>query len=146
MEHLGKLNNLLNINYEIEKIYLEALENVTDDNLKTFFRARGYERLEFGNELRLEIEKFGGVPIHSGLISNNGLYKIWMNFKNLVLMENEGNLLDEVYKLKELNVEQYNNLLREMNVPLSICKLLVKQRDAIEATMNAIKRHEAFVA
>lgn len=145
MEHLGKLNNLLNMNYEIEKIYLEALEHVTDDNLKTFFRARGYERHEFGNELRLEIEKFGGNSVHSGPISRD-LYKIGMHFRNLMLMENESDLLDEVFKLKQLNLEHYNDLLREMNMPLSICKLLVKQRDAIETTMHAIKRHEAFVA
>ena len=149
MEHtnkvVDKLNNLLNMNYEIEKIYVEALEHVKDANLKTFFRAKGFERHQFGNELRLEIEKFGGSPVHSGPISSKP-YKQWMHFRNLMLTENESDLLDEVYQLKQLNLEQYNDLLQEMNIPLQICKVLVKQRDAVENTMNAIKRHEAFVA
>ena len=149
MEHskkiLNQLNNLLLMNYEIEKIYLEAFKNVADANLKTFFKERGSDRLQFGNDLRVEIEKFGGFPRHSGPMSSV-LYKTWMNFRNSILLKNESELLDEVYKIKQLNLEQYNNLLREMNMPLSICKLLAKQRDAVEATMHAIKRQDAFVA
>lgn len=145
MEHLRKLNNLLNMNYEIEQIYLGALENVTDDNLKSFFRAQGYKRHQFGKDLSAEIEKFGGKVTHSESRSNH-LYKIDVNFRNIMLMENESDVLDEVYRIKQLNIEHYNDLLREMNMPLSVCKLLVKQRDAIETAMHAMKRHEANVA
>lgn len=45
---LSKLNNLLIMNYEIEKVYLEAQDLAADDNLKAFFRERSFERNEFG--------------------------------------------------------------------------------------------------
>ena len=37
---LKKLNNLLILNYEIENVYLEALDLAGDDHLKAFFRER----------------------------------------------------------------------------------------------------------
>ena len=43
------------------------------------------------------------------------------------------------------SIEKYNELLMEINLPLSVCKLLVKHRDSIYSNMNAMKRQEEFV-
>ncbi|WP_445731312.1 DUF2383 domain-containing protein [Mariniflexile sp.] len=142
---LGMLNNLLVMNYEVEKVYLEALDLATESHLKTFFRERGFERNEFGRKLRGEIEKLEGTPKFLGMLSSD-LYRISMNFKNFLLLNNEDELMEEVYRLKELSIEKYNELLREINLPLSTCKILVKQRDTIYSNMNAMKSREQFVA
>ena len=71
--------------------------------------------------------------------------KKWHDFKTLLLLNNEDDLIDEVVALKRLSIEKYNDVLREINLPLSVCKLLVKQRDSIYSNMNAMKRHEEFV-
>ncbi|MFD0990203.1 DUF2383 domain-containing protein [Mariniflexile jejuense] len=141
---LEKLNNLLIMNYGVEKVYLEALELATDDNLKAFFRERGFERNEFGRQLRAEIEKLNGKPKHFGNLSS-GLNNIWLNLKNHLLLNNESELMDEIYKLKELTIDRYNMLLMEINLPLSVCKILMKQRDSVYSHMNAMKRQEEFV-
>lgn len=141
---LEKLNNLLLMNYGAEKMYLEALELATDDNLKAFFRERGFERNEFGRQLRAEIEKLNGKPKQFSTLSAD-LNSIWLHFKNNLLLNNETDLMEEIYKLKDLTIERYNKLLMEINLPLSVCKILVKQRDSIYANMNAMKREEEFV-
>lgn len=141
---LEKLNNLLLMNYGAEKMYLEALELATDDNLKAFFRERGFERNEFGRQLRAEIEKLNGKPKQFSTLSAD-LNSIWLHFKNNLLLNNETDLMEEIYKLKDLTIERYNKLLMEINLPLSVCKILVKQRDSIYTNMNAMKREEEFV-
>lgn len=141
---LEKLNNLLIMNYGVEKVYLEALELATDNNLKAFFRERGFERNEFGRQLRAEIEKLQGKPKQLGDISN-GLNNIWLNIKNHIVLHNESELMDEIYKLKALTIDGYNALLMEINLPLSVCKVLIKQRDSVYSHMNAMKRQEEFV-
>lgn len=141
---LSKLNNLLIMNYEIEKVYLEALDLTTDDNLKSFFRKRGFEGNEFGRQLRGEIEKLDGKPKQLERLSGN-FGRILTNFKNYMSLNLQGDLLEEIYRLKQASIEKYNALLREINLPLSTCKTLIKQRDSIFNHMNAMKRKEQFV-
>ena len=141
---LAKLNNLLIMNYETEKVYLEALELAAGDNLKAFFRERGFERNEFSKRLKAEIIKLNGKPVTFNWLSST-FDKKWHDFKTLLLLNNEDDLIDEVVALKRLSIEKYNDVLREINLPLSVCKLLVKQRDRIYSNMNAMKRHEEFV-
>jgi uncharacterized protein (TIGR02284 family) len=141
---LSKLNNLLIMNYEIEKVYLEAQDLATDDDLKAFFRERSFERNEFSRQLRAEIIKLGGNPkqLH---VSSSDFDRIWTNFRNFIISNNENDLMEEIFSLKRYNIEKYNELLRQINLPLSTCKLLLKQQDSIYNHMNAMKREEEFV-
>lgn len=142
---IKQLNDLLIMNYEIEKIYEQALECVSNDNLKTFFRERGFERNEFGKQLRGEIEKLNGSPKILGETSKV-FYRIKMNFSNFLLLESENELLLEVYKIKYLSIKAYNDLLMELNLPLALCRILVKHRDHIKANLSEMKRKEKFIA
>lgn len=141
---LSKLNNLLIMNNEIEKVYLEAQDLAADDNLKAFFRERSFERNEFGRQLRAEVVKLGGKPKQLN-VSSSDFDRIWKNFRNFILLNNENDLMEEIYSLKKLNIEKYNELLMQINLPLSTCKLLIKQQDSIYNHMNAMKREEEFV-
>ena len=139
---IDKLNDLLIMNYEVEKIYLEALKNVTDNTLKTFFRERGLERQEFGVELKNEIKTFDAEPQLLGELSKD-FYKVKMNFRNLIFLENQNSLIDEIYNLKKVSINKYNQLLMEPNLPLQLCRVLVKHRDSIQSTMRVLKRETA---
>tara|TARA_R110002049_G_scaffold37208_1_gene117443 strand:- start:9545 stop:9994 length:450 start_codon:yes stop_codon:yes gene_type:complete len=143
--NLDKMNDLLIMNYEAEKIYTEAHKIMVDGNLKAFFKERAFERKRFANELRLEIDKLGGEPKHFGKPRYN-FYRTWIRLRDLVALEDEHDLLHEVRNLKLVTLEKYNELLRGINLPLSVCRLLIKQSDAIQAGLNAIKRQDLLVA
>ena len=81
---LAKLNNLLIMNYETEKVYLEALELAAGDNLKAFFRERGFERNEFSKRLKAEIIKLNGKPVTFNWLSST-FDKKWHDFKIFLL-------------------------------------------------------------
>lgn len=144
-KHIAGLNKVLQMNYEVEEMYHDALENVMDDDLKTFFRNIGFERNEYSRVLRGEISKLGGEPT-----SYEGLGRIhkWMlmKLKDAIKSEDHTALMDYVCTIEQFTIGTYNAVLQERNVPLSICKMLIEQRDNIESTINTIQAQEALVA
>ena len=140
---LDKINNLLDVNYEAEKIYSEIFKSVSNESLKKFFKDRQTKRREYNKELVNEIDRNGIIPKSASLLNNyyNKLQKRESDFEN----SNNGDyLLFEVFRLKKETVNKYDELLREMSLPLSLCKALVKQRDNIQATMQILARNEEF--
>ncbi|KJD33800.1 hypothetical protein PK35_03340 [Tamlana nanhaiensis] len=142
---LGQLNDLLLVNFEVEKIYSDVIDEVTDDSLRLFFKERALERNEFSKRINIEIEALGETPERIGALSKN-FYKIKTKFKNLAFVKNESDLLDEVFNLKQDSINKYNEVLMQPHLPLKLCKILVKQRDSIQATLRVLKREYAVVA
>ncbi len=141
---ITKANNLLMMNYEVEKIYTDASEVVNNDELKYFFRELAFERNEYARVLRKETIKLGGQPqIFEGLNKLSRAYYIfWKNLKPLLKENDSAELLDQVCNIKVWSIDNYNNLLQEFNLTLSLCKLLAEQRDLLYSKMNSIKAKE----
>ena len=76
-----KLNELLVKNYDAEKGYLNAMDNVEDKNLKIFFKRRASERSQFAKELRTEILRYGEVPEDSESFKGT-MHRNWMTLKS----------------------------------------------------------------
>lgn len=140
-----KLNDLLMLNYEAEKIYLEALDLVKDENLKKFFRERGFERNECGKQLRSEIRSLGCEPRTIDDMSHD-YYRIWIKFKHYLQRGDNESMLQEIRKIKEISINAYDEVLRLHKLPAAVCKKLIDQRDKIETAMNSIRLKERLVA
>jgi len=141
-----KANNLLKMNYEAEKIFTDAHDIVDDDEIKSFFRELAFERNEFSRTLQSEIIKLGEVPqSFEGLNKLSRAYHIiWKNLRPLLKQNSTPELLDQICNIKEWSIDNYNNLLQEFNLSLSLCKLLGEQRDLLQSRMNNIKMNEAL--
>jgi|GEM_PF-6093320 len=140
----NKLNNLLNINYEVEKIFLEAFNIVTDNTLKAFFKERQIIRSEFSMVLKNEIAKHSIAP-KSVSVLNKYYHNNQANINNIDFLNNEDNLLPVVFKSIKASIDVYNELLRENSLPLTLCKTLVKQRDNIQYTLRVFERDNVFI-
>lgn len=143
---ITKANNLLMINYEAEKIYIDAYDIVDNDELKTFFRELAFERNEFVRALQRETIKLGGkTQSFEGLNKLSRAYYIfWKNLRPLLKEDNTLELLDQICSIKAWSINNYNDLLQEFNLPLSFCKLLVEQRDLLHYKINSIKAKETL--
>ncbi|WP_067147024.1 PA2169 family four-helix-bundle protein [Pseudotamlana agarivorans] len=138
---VNNLNSLLIMNAEVEKIYTELVDKVSDEDLKTFFSQQGMQRREFTNDLKAKIVSLGGSYENKGRVQSE-LYKFWMNIRNFVMFnKSEESLMNEVRDMQGLTINKYNDLLRMLGLPLSICKLLIKQRDRIQDAKDSIERH-----
>ncbi len=141
---ITKANNLLMMNYEAEKIYTDAHDIVDDDELKSFFRELAFERNEFARALKNETIKLGEQPqSFEGLNKLSRAYYIfWKNLRPLLKENDTPELFNQICNIKEWSIDNYNNLLQEFNLSLSLCKLLAEQRDILHSKMNSIKAKE----
>lgn len=141
----NKLNELLIKNYDAEKGYLNAAENVDNTNLKIFFKRRASERSEFAKELRTEILKYGEIPEYSGSLKGT-VHRNWMSLKSLFSSNDAEAILEEAIKGEKASLEEYDEVLKDRTLPPSIDALLFKHRNAIQSAINTQKVHEELVS
>ena len=141
----NKLNELLVKNYDAEKGYLNAIENVESDRLKMFFKRRASERSEFAKELRTEILRYGEIPEDSGSFKG-AVHRNWMSLKSTFSSNNEEAVLEEAIRGEEASLEVYNDLIKERHLPPTIDTLLLKHKNAIQAAINTVKVQEELIS
>lgn len=141
----NKLNELLVKNYDAEKGYLNAIENVESDRLKMFFKRRASERSEFAKELRTEILRYGEIPENSGSFKG-AVHRNWMSLKSTFSSNNEEAVLEEAIRGEEASLEVYNDLIKERHLPPTIDTLLLKHKNAIQAAINTVKVQEELIS
>ncbi|MDO5970124.1 hypothetical protein Q4Q35_09920 [Flavivirga aquimarina] len=136
---LVKLNDIFLMNEAIGKIYTKASKKASDTNTKAFLKEKSFERYDFGKMLQNEIKKFD-TDVEESIMSRRPYHLYLRNFNNLLEHENNADLLNSIYKIELLCIEKYNELLREINLPLSLCRLLVKQQDNTQYGLRLIRR------
>ncbi len=141
-EVANKLNELLEKNYDAEKGYKFAAENVKNSRLKSFFEERAKERYDFGHELKSEISNFGEEP-EKGSSVKGDIHRSWMNLKATFSSDKEEAILEEAITGEKAAVEEYNEALEDKNLPPSTENLLLKQRNAITAALQKVKALES---
>lgn len=141
----NKLNELLIKNYDAEKGYLNASENVDSSTLKIFFKRRATERSEFAKELRTEILQYGEEPKDSGSFSGT-VHRNWMSLKSVFSSNDEEAILEEAIRGEKASLEEYDEILKERTLPPSIDTMLFKHRNAIQSAINTEKVHEELVS
>ncbi|MCB4798536.1 ferritin-like domain-containing protein [Neotamlana laminarinivorans] len=141
----NKLNELLVKNYDAEKGYLNAANNVDSTNLKIFFRRRASERSEFAKQIRTEILNYGEEPKDSGSFKGT-MHRNWMSLKSLFSTNDEESILEEAIRGEEASLKEYNEVLKDRTLPPSIDAMLFNQKNAIQAAINSEKVHEELVS
>lgn len=136
-----KLNELLEKNYDAEKGFKNAAEDVKNEQLKIFFKEKAQQRYEFGHELKSEIRNFGDTP-DKGTSIKGDAHRVWMDLKSALSRDNEEAVLEEAIRGEKAAVEDYNEVIAEREMPPSTANLLIKQRNAIERTLNKVKNFE----
>ncbi|QED38772.1 PA2169 family four-helix-bundle protein [Antarcticibacterium arcticum] len=140
-EVADKLNNLLEKNYDTEKGYKYAAENVENPELKSFFNERAQERYDFGHELKSEIRNFGESP-EKGSSFTGDVMRSWMNLKSHISPNKEEAILEETIRGEKAAVEEYNEVMKDVDMPPSTQNVLMKQRNAITAALNKVQSLE----
>ncbi len=142
----NQLNELLVKNYDAEKGYLNAIDNVESKNLKKFFKRRASERSEFAKDLRTEILMYGEIPEDSGSFKGV-MHRNWMILKSTFISNDEEVILAEALRGEKASLAEYNEIISsDMIFPPSIDSLLNKQKNAVQAAINTVKVHEELVS
>lgn len=143
-EMSDQLNDLLEKNYDTEKNFKSAADDVENLQLKTLFQEMAQQRYDFGHELKAEIRNFGEEP-DKGSSASSDISRGWMDLKAALSGNKEQAVLKQLVKGEEAALEEYNKVIKETNFPPTTENLLIKQRNAIMESMNKAKTlHESF--
>lgn len=137
----SKLNELLEKNYDTEKVYKTAADDVRDSRLKSYFKEKAMQRYDFGHELKAEISSFGESP-DKGSSMKADAHRAWMNLKTAFSSDKEEAVLEETIRAEKAAVEDYNKLIKADGFPPTTANLLIKQRNAIERSLAEVEELE----
>lgn len=140
-EMAGKLNELLQRNYDSEKGFKNAVDDVKNPQLKSFFKEKAQERYDFGHELKSEIRNFGVSPEKGSSVKADA-HRTWMDLKAALSGKNEEAVLEEAIRGEKNAVEDYNRIINEKDFPPTTKNMLLKQRNAIQKTLENVKSLE----
>ncbi|MCL7764416.1 PA2169 family four-helix-bundle protein [Polaribacter sp. Z014] len=134
----NKLNELLEKNYDAEKGYLNAAENVDSPKLKIFFKKRASERSQFAKELRTEILSYGQIPEDNGTLKG-AAHRNWMTLKSLFSSNDEEAILEEAIRGERTSLEEYTEILdKENEFAPSTRKMIEMQKQKIQGAVNLL--------
>lgn len=131
----NKLNNLLEKNYDAEKGYLNAAENVNSSKLKIFFKKIASERSVFAKDLRTEILSYGQIPEDDGSLKGT-MHRNWMSLKSLFSKNDEEAILEEALRGEKASLDEYTEILEIDAFAPSTRKMLENQKQQIQAAIN----------
>lgn len=134
----NKLNTLLEKNYDAEKGYQYAAENAQEPQLSAFFAERAQERYDFGHALETEIRTFGQNPNKSSSLAGDA-HRTWMNLKTTLSANKDEAALEEAVRGEKVAAQEYEEVLKDPEIPPSTANLLLKQKNQIIASLNKLK-------
>ncbi|SDK88981.1 conserved hypothetical protein [Salinimicrobium catena] len=140
-ELTSMLNELLEKNYDTEKVYKTAADDVKHEGLKSFFKEKAMQRYDFGHELKAEIRNFGEEP-DKGSSMKGDTHRAWMNLKTALSSDKEEAVLEEAIRAEKAAVEDYNKMIKADGFPPTTANLLIKQRNAIERSLAEVRELE----
>lgn len=127
---ISELNTLLARNYDAERGFKEAAENVDHPLLKDFFIGSASQRYDFGHQIKDEIYKVGGEP-NKGTSGSGDLHRAWMNLKDLFTSQDGKAMLEECDRGEKAALDDYNKVLEDDNLPSDTRKVIMLQRETI---------------
>ena len=111
---IGQLQDLLSINIDSQKGFLEASENVKDSDLKTLFAEFSQKRAHNAAELRTLISSAGEQPTNSGSLSGT-VHRWWLDAKQALTGKDAKSILDEAERGEDSIKKVYENALSSVN-------------------------------
>ncbi len=141
-EKVGKkLNTLLEKSYDAEKGYLKAAENAENPELKGYFERKSKERNQFGHALKSEIRNYG-QEVDKGGSTTGAAHRAWMDVKSFFSADNDESMLEAAITGEKAAIDDYEDVLKEINLPPSTLTLLTNQVNNIKGDLTNIKRLE----
>lgn len=141
---IEKLNDLLVLNEEVESAYKKASEKLKFADNIAYSKQRSLERAQFVKSLKKELAKLED-KVENAIVFKRRLQLVRSNLKTQLKIGDDLEFVSKVYEIEVLSSNKYDELLSQINLPLSLCRMLLKQRDSIEARLRILDRGEGVI-
>ncbi|MCY7352581.1 MAG: PA2169 family four-helix-bundle protein [Cytophagaceae bacterium] len=138
-----ELNDLIEINYDRERGYLKAADDIEDTDLKPLFRSLSEDSAKFASELSEFVRKLHGEPATGQTVSGK-LHQVWLDVKAAVTGRDRDAVIGSAQFGDNSAVESYDDLLEEDKVSMmpELMNTLSRQRDAIQRGLSIVSSNK----
>lgn len=141
---VGLLNDLLTKNYDAERGYKEAAENIENLGLKTYFENQSNNRYDFGHQIKPLIAKYGGEP-DKGTSLIGDLHRTWIAIRD-AFSDGDQNIYEECIRGEESFSAEYGEMLADENLPEDVRELVRNQKDSVDKALTVLRTMDGFSA
>ena len=135
---VDQLEEILEKNNDAVKGYSKAAENANDSRLKAYFTKKSSDRKIFNNALKREMVANYDEIDDDGSFTG-AIHRAWMDVKSFFSGDNDEAMLEEAIKGDKAAVEEYEEVLKDANLPPSIAQLVREQEIQIRTDLNKIQ-------
>jgi uncharacterized protein (TIGR02284 family) len=136
----GKINYLVAIADDAKVGYASVANDTEDATLKKIFTSLAAERAGYAtqlqNQLRVLVGKTAADDEPAGVVK-----RPWTFLKAAVLNDDDDSIIMECIKGEEVSLKEYAYVLENIKSESALGKLLVKQRNGINSSLNGIKNY-----
>lgn len=122
-KNYAKLNRLLVASFEAEKLYYNAAQDAPNTELKRFLNYMAVERNRMSHDISNELHSRNIEPLKEDAEKGN-IDRTWHEIKEALTTFNAEIILNQCIARDISNIERYNELLLENNLPTPINNLL----------------------
>lgn len=137
-KQIDELNDLLTRNYDAEKGYANAAEEVNDEALKDFFLSYSKQRNKFGHEIKDQINKLGG-EIHKGTSLAGDIHRGWMDLKGLLTGHDEDAIINECIRGENTALADYKKVMDDESLDSETREVIRSHHQKIQEAILKIK-------
>ncbi|WP_421824470.1 ferritin-like domain-containing protein [Flagellimonas oceanensis] len=140
----SNLNDIVQKNEDAIKGYKKAAENAKETGLQNYFLNKARERRNFLNELKASTPALDIGNDMDGT-AKGAMHRTWMDIKAFFSGENDESMLEEAIRGDKAAVEEYNEVLADIHLPINAASVIRKQRNWIVQDMEANKKLEDVI-
>tara|TARA_R110001592_G_scaffold25765_4_gene97492 strand:+ start:182 stop:664 length:483 start_codon:yes stop_codon:yes gene_type:complete len=139
---IDKLNDVLRRSYDAMEGYENAIDDMSEEQLKNFFKNQVMERRVFAQELTTEVAALGGDPVTQSSFKAS-LHRAWMDLKSSIASSNTEEVLQECIRGEETARDDYQDILEsDLSLPPRVTNMLKNHKFRIEETIVKLKMME----
>ena len=141
---VDQLEEILEKNRDAQKGYAKAAENADNPNLKAYFNTKSRERSSFNDSLKRELVTSYDEIDDDGSFTGT-MHRAWMDVKSFFSGDNDESMLEEAIKGDKAAVNEYEEVLEDETLPISVADVIREQLIKIRTDLNKVKSMEDLV-
>ncbi len=131
------INNLIEVSKDGEAGFLKSAQDVTNEQLKSFFLRRSDEVKQSVLELQNLVRELGGEPADSTSIAGY-LHRRWIDLKTAIVDNDELAVLNEVERGEDVALEAYRSA-SEKDLPTTAMLIVMRQLTGAQRNHDVVK-------
>lgn len=140
-----KLNLLLKRNYDAERGYKEAADEVSNTGLKNFFQVNYDERYRFGHDLKEMLKNENAKP-DKGTTIEADAHRVFMKLKAMVVSSTPEAILEECKIGEAVAINDYETVINDSAIKVENRAILAVHLKSIRDSVSKIEELKTILA